>query len=96
MILKKRLHSLQRDSWLSVSKSHLLARLSLAEDEEDSELFLFQLYLKNREELKFFKEWQRKRICQLLGVLIRDTKQHAQMLQEVIQELKQKEVCHAA
>ena len=83
--------------WIKIKSDieELLYKLSLAEDEEESELFLFQLYLQNEEDLSFFTPKEREEIKGLLKVIIEDTRRHTGLIAEMAEEIKRlAEVSH--
>ncbi len=76
--------------WIKIKNEidELLYKLSLAEDEEESELFLFQLYLQNEEDLSFFNLKEQEEIRGLLKLLIEDTRRHTELISEMSEEIK--------
>lgn len=76
--------------WIKIKNEveELLYKLSVAEDEEESELFLFQLYIQDIEDLDFFTPKEREEIVGLLSMLIEDTRRHAGLIAEMTEEIK--------
>ncbi len=76
--------------WIKIKNEidELLYKLSLAEDEEESELFLFQLYLQDEEDLSFFSPKEQEEIRGLLKLLIEDTRRHTELISVMAEEIK--------
>lgn len=76
--------------WIKIKNEleELLYKLSLAEDEEDGELFLFRLYLQDDEDLNYFNPQEKEEIKGLLKLLIEDTRRHTELIGEMIGEIK--------
>ena len=66
----------------------LLRRLSLVEDQEESELFLFGLYLDNKEDLQFFNDQEKERVKGYLRFLIEDSRRHKDILNQIMEEVR--------
>ena len=75
--------------WIKIKSQNeeLLCRLSLAEDQEESEMFLFRLYVENERDLDFFGE-ERERIKGMLNFLIEDTRHHKDLIAEMMDEIR--------
>ncbi len=76
--------------WIKIKSEleELLYKLSLAEDEEDGELFLFRLYLQDDQDMSYFSPKEQEEIKGLLSLLIEDTRRHTELIGEMIQEIK--------
>jgi len=72
-----------------------LYELRKAEDEEDSGVYLLQLYLNNEDDLRFFSNKDRHRIRQILSFLIYETQKHRVVLSNLADELEKKRAGHA-
>ena len=53
--------------------------------EEEIDVYVLNLYYRNREDIRFFNEKDRKRVQQIFDVLIEDTKRHAELLQLIVE-----------
>ncbi|MBI4971867.1 MAG: hypothetical protein HZC17_08570 [Candidatus Omnitrophica bacterium] len=71
-------------------REELLFNLYKAEDEEEASVYLIQLHLDNAKDLKFFSESERKRIKEILMILIKETQKHRELLDEVVDEIEAK------
>lgn len=69
-----------------------LYELHKAEDEEDTGIYLLQLYLNNEVDLEFFDEKERHRVRQILAYLICETEKHRKILGKLASELEAKRV----
>jgi hypothetical protein len=76
--------------WIKIKNQidELICRLTLAEDQEEAEMFLFRLYLESEEDLMYFEEEERERIKGFLKFLIIDTQRHKEMIGEMMDEIK--------
>ena len=73
----------------------LLYELSKAEDEEELELYVLELHQRNEEDLKYFSTEERKKIEELLTVLIRGSRKHKELLGRIVKELEEVRAQHA-
>ncbi len=76
--------------WIKIKNEidEILYKLSIAEDEEEAELFLFRLYMENETDLAFFTQEERNEIQTLLKILSLDTSRHLEIIGKMIQEIK--------
>ena len=76
--------------WMKTANpvEEFISKLSIAEDEEDSELYLFHLYLDSKKDFRIFNTDEEIKVRRLLSLLIEDTQKHTQMIVEVMEELK--------
>lgn len=75
---------------MSTAIEELRRAISKAEDEENSDLFLLQLYFENKKDLSLFSFEEEKKIKKCLMRLMQDTAKHQELLREVADELKLK------
>lgn len=83
--------------WIKIKNEtdEILYKLSIAEDEEEAELFLFRLYMEKDEDLTLFTPEERNEIQTLLKIINLDTKRHLEIIGKMIQEIKDMaEVAH--
>lgn len=59
-------------------------------EEEDIGISLFSTFYQNEEDLKFFKEGDRKQVLRILKKLSEDSKRHKTILGHVIRNLENK------
>ena len=71
-------------------REELLFELYKGEDEEEADLYLMQLHLRNQLDLEFFPPEDRKRVKELLAQLIHDTTKHRELLDLVVEEIEKK------
>ena len=76
--------------WIKVKNptEELLRKLSLADDQEEAQLFLFRLYAENEEDLNFFSSEDRERVQGFLRFLLADTRRHQELMHEILEEIK--------
>lgn len=88
MFLKDRIHLPY--PWIKIKNEsdELLYKLSIAEDEEEAELFLFRLYREGHEDLKLFNAKEKEEVCALLQMLLEDTERHKNLIAEMIGEIR--------
>ncbi len=53
--------------------------------EEEIDVYVMNLYYRNRDDIKFFSEKDRKRVQEIFDILIADTKRHAELLQLIVE-----------
>ncbi len=83
--------------WIKIKNptDELLYKLSMADDQEEAELFLFRLYAENEEDLNFFSPEDRERVQGFLRFLMTDTRRHQELMAEILEEIKgMAEVAH--
>ena len=76
--------------WIRVKNptDELLYKLSIADDQEEAQLFLFRLYVENEEDLNYFSSEDRERVQGFLRFLIEDTRHHQDLITEILEEVK--------
>ena len=76
--------------WIKIHNEleKLLYKLSVAEDEEESELFLFRLYIQDAEDLSYFTAEEQEMVRGLLTLLMEDTRRHTELIAEMSEEIK--------
>ena len=62
----------------------LKAKLAKMRQEEELDLYILTMHYRNDSDLNYFSELDRARIRNILDILMRDTKRHAQMLEKII------------
>jgi len=72
----------------SAQLDDLLHTLYKAEEEEEADIYLLDLYLHNSDDLTFFSMAEQEKIEGLMGRLKEDTLKHSRLLKEVINELE--------
>ncbi|PIQ85063.1 MAG: hypothetical protein COV74_10730 [Candidatus Omnitrophica bacterium CG11_big_fil_rev_8_21_14_0_20_45_26] len=65
----------------------LLDQIYLAEDEEEADLYLFQLHMDNEIDMAFFSHEERMKIREMIMFLMHETKKHRAFLAEAAREL---------
>ena len=68
----------------------IIERLLQEIEEEDIGISLFSAFFQNEEELRFFKEEDRRRVLKILEKLSEDSRQHKNMLEKIISDLGKK------
>lgn len=74
---------------MAVLSEDFVRKIFKALEEEEEDLYVLTMHYLNSEDLHFFGEKDRERIQKILEVLIRDTKQHSELL-KLILELAEK------
>ncbi|OGW86831.1 MAG: hypothetical protein A3C35_05410 [Omnitrophica bacterium RIFCSPHIGHO2_02_FULL_46_11] len=76
--------------WVKIQSQleELMCELSMAEEEEQTDLYLLQLHLNNESDLSFFTKEEQKKIRDLLSALIKDTARHSNLLGEMQERFK--------
>ena len=74
---------------MAVLSEDFVRKIFRALEEEEEDLYVLTMHYLNSEDLHFFGEKDREKIQKILEVLIRDTKQHSELL-KLILELAEK------
>lgn len=53
--------------------------------EEEIDVYVMNLYYRNRDDINYFNEKDRQRVQEIFDVLIEDTKRHAELLQLIVE-----------
>lgn len=77
--------------WIKIKNEidEILYELSIAEDEEESQIYLLRLHLENREDLEFFTAEEKQQIKSLLQILSMDAARHRELLEEMMKEIRE-------
>lgn len=89
MILKDRIRLTY--PWIKIKNEidEILYELSIAEDDEESQLFLLRLHMENREDMNFFTAEEKEEIKALLTILSMDAERHMELLEEMMKEIRE-------
>ncbi|MDP3920601.1 MAG: hypothetical protein Q8R76_07340 [Candidatus Omnitrophota bacterium] len=68
-------------------KKAMIGKLLVDMEEEDVAISLFDIFMKNTDELEYFPEEERSRVVKILKRLSDDSKRHKEMLWEIIDRL---------
>ncbi|MBI4394581.1 MAG: hypothetical protein HY583_00130 [Candidatus Omnitrophica bacterium] len=53
-------------------------------EEEETDIYVLTMHYLNDGDLNYFNAQDRRRVKEILGILIHDTKQHAKLLKEIL------------
>lgn len=63
----------------------LLQEIAKALEEEEMDVYTLTLYSMSRDDMNFFSEEARKKVLAIFQTLIRDTREHAELLRLIVE-----------